>query len=356
MNSDEPHSENSVPAAAPLPIMQAIQQLMQERKQVEQFVEESYARLNALREQVRAEKAAADAEFDKKRSEAPSPQDKSELEHLRVEANEWRKIVADLQTQLDQVRGELDGAAKERSHLRQEVESSHAERDAACGKLEPLDRELSQRRVERETMANELAQLKHRVEHQTRLGGEFEELLQALVMEVGQREEAAFAQRRQFEEEGGRLRDELKTLQEHEQSLNEQLSKAREMANKVAQTQQDGTELAETAALIEQVEAEIRQQQETVRKERDAVAKERSEVEAWRNQLEEWRRAMQKQYAGEAEAEAAPEHPAHAAGPRMLQFTCKHCSAALQAKEWLAGLVTKCQHCGKMAPVPKVTS
>jgi chromosome segregation ATPase len=305
-------SNNSTPA--PPAIMQSIQQLMEDRKKFEHFVQESQARLNELRDQVRAEKVAADTELEKLR-QVSGQQDNAELEPLRLELRE-----------------------------------AQLASEAARTRVQEVERDLGQLRIDRDTIANELDQLKQQVERQATQSGEFDELLQALVMEVGQREEVAFAQRTQFEEETTRLRNELKETQEREQSVNEQLSKAREVANKAAQSQQDGQELADTAALIEQVEAEIRQQQEAVRKEREAVAKERADVEAWRNQLEEWRRSMSQQAGDEV-----PEDP-HRNGPRILKFACKHCNGAVQAKEWLAGLVTKCPQCGKMAPVPKLGS
>lgn len=303
--SEEPH-DDAAGASVPLPTMQAIQQLMAERKELEQFAQESYARLNQLRELIREENAAADAVRTN-----TNAQEKVELERLRTQVRE-------LETQLDAARTTSASAV---SHLH----------------------------VERDLIRDELAQCKQQVENQAQQGAEFEKLLEALVQEVGQREEAAASQRRHFEEECGRLRKELATMHQREQSLNEQLSKARETANKVVQTEQDSGDHAEVAAMIEQVEAEIRQQQEAIRQERAALARERSE-------FEERRSAASRQVAAAASPAAARGPMPSSTEPRMLRFTCKYCHGAMQAKEWLAGLVTKCQHCGKMAPVPKLGS
>lgn len=283
MSTAESSTDTPVDAdRAPAPIMLAIQQLMVERKQVEQFAQESYDRLNELREAIRKDRAAA---------ESPD--------------------------QLQQLQSELEAARAHRAQLEREVQQSRGEHDI---------------------LVNELAQLKQQLAHQAKQAAEFDELLQALVMEVGQREEAAWAQRVRFDAEANRLRDEIKTLQEREASLNEQLSKARETANKVVQAGEDGGDMAEMAAMIEQVEAEIREQQEALRKERQALANDRAELEKWRR----------------SQMGAPPSSaPTTKSDPNLMIFDCKHCHRALQVKTWLAGLVTKCTHCGKMSPVPK---
>ncbi|OAI42227.1 hypothetical protein AYO40_01845 [Planctomycetaceae bacterium SCGC AG-212-D15] len=281
MSSEAPADSDS--AEAPAPLMHAIERLLEERKNLEQYASETYSKLTQLREDIRQEKAAG------------NPPELAEIERLKNQVQE-------LQTQLDQ-----------------------------------RSREADQLRVERDTFGDELAQSKQQVEHRNRQGAEFEELIQALVAEVGQREEAAYAQRMHFEEEARRIQEELKATQDREASLNEQLSKARETANKAVQAEAESGDHAEVAAMIEQVEAEIREQQEALRRDREALARERSELEAWRQK-----------FGASAGGEPPP------ADPRLISFACKHCNGALQAKKWLAGLVTKCTHCGKMAPVPKI--
>jgi DNA repair exonuclease SbcCD ATPase subunit len=264
-------------------MMQAIQQVMEERKRIEVFAQESYARLNELRNALRAERAAEAAQ----------------LAQLRADLAEAHNVG------------------------------------------EQLEREARQVRTERDLLTNELSQLKLQLAHQARQAVEFDELLQALVVEVGQREDAAYAQRVRFDAEADRLREEIKTLQEREASQNEQLSKARETANKAVQSEPDGSEggdAAEMAAMIEQVEAEIREQQEALRKERQALTNDRAELEKWRRS----------QIGAPPPSAGAP-----LSDSNMLLFDCKHCHKALQVKSWLAGLVTKCTHCGKMSPVPK---
>lgn len=273
-------STDNPPGDTPAPMMQAIQQLMEERKRIDAFAQETYSKLNELRESIRAEYTG----------------DPGQVEQLRSELAEARVINAQ------------------------------------------LEREARQARGERDLFGNELAQLKQQLSQQAQQAAEFEELLQALVVEVGQREEAAHGLRVHFEAEADRLHAEIKTLQEQEVSLNEQMSKARETANKVVQGEQEGGELGDMAAMIEQVEAEIREQQEALRKERQALANDRAE-------LEKWRRSQVG--APPSSAGSTPSDPS------MLIFDCKHCQRALQVKTWLAGLVTKCTHCGKMSPVPK---
>lgn len=285
MSAPESPSTDEARADDPVPIMQAIQQLMEERKRIEAFAQESYARLSELRESIRAEYTGVPG-------------------------------------QIEQLRGDLAEAR---------------------GLNAQLEREARQGRGERDLLANELAQLKQQLAHQARQAGEFEELLIALVQEVGQREEAAHVQRVRFDAEAERLRAEIKTFEEREASLNDQLSKARETANKAVQgeqAEQGGGEMADMAAMIEQVEAEIREQQEALRKERQALANDRAE-------LEKWRRSQ----VGAPPSSAGPT----LSDPSMLIFDCKHCKRALQVKTWLAGLVTKCTHCGKMSPVPKTS-
>jgi hypothetical protein len=279
-----PPASDGRPAEAPVSMMQAIQQVMEERQRIEAFAQESYGRLNELRDSLRAERAAEAA-------------------------------------QLAQLRADL-------------AESQNVG--------ESLEREARQARSERDLLNNELGQLKLQLAHQARQFGEFDELLQALVVEVGQREEAAYAQRVHFDAEADRLREEIKHLQEHEASLNEQLSKARETANKAVQSEPqeggEGGDMADMAAMIEQVEAEIREQQEALRKERQALMNDRAE-------LEKWRRSQM--------GAPPPSEGVAPVDPNMLLFDCKHCHKALQVKHWLAGLVTKCTHCSKMSPVPK---
>ena len=86
---------------------------------------------------------------------------------------------------------------------------------------------------------------------------------------------------------------------------------------------QEHAELVEIVQGVEQLEAELRQQQEAVRRERESL-------------------------------QSAGQNRNGATRPGFLHFPCKHCGGNLEAKEHLAGLVTRCSHCSKMAPVPKL--
>lgn len=270
---------NTNPAAEPANLVQAIERLLDERKQVERFADENYRRLTELREAIRAENA-------------------SDTANAAIEG----------------LRAELEAARKEVSDVRQQLVALQSEHDAAFGAIAELEREAAQLRTQLNLLGSERDQLQQQMAQRTRQSADFEELLEAMVAEIGQREAAVHAQRTDFEAERSRFEEELKGLRDRV----------------------GGAENPEEmASMIEQVEAEIRQQQEALQRERQTLANERAE-------LEKWRRSQP----------GAPAGPAP--DPTMIQFDCKHCSRALQVKMRLAGLATRCTHCGKMSPVPKV--
>jgi DNA repair exonuclease SbcCD ATPase subunit len=220
--------------AITLSVLDAIQQLIEEREGLEQFVQQNFARLNDLREKVRG----------------------------------------------DTTGGEIE--------LRHQVESMRVERDLALAQIEVLNHDLRQARLNEQLAVDELGQVRAQAEQQRRQTAEFQRLL-------------------------GALRDELARKEEtHRAEIERFAGMAKEHA-----------ELMEVVQGFEQLETELRQEQEAVRKERERL-----------------------------QSGSGVRAPA-AASPGFLDFTCKYCGTKLQAKEHLAGLVTRCSQCAKMAPVPK---
>lgn len=234
-NGSNSSAVDPVDDAITLSVLDAIQQLIEEREGLEQFVQQNFARLNELREQVR---------------------------------------------------GETAGGEKE---LHQQVESMRVERDLALAQVESLTHDLRQARLSEQLAIDELGQARAEAEQNRRHSAEFQRLLSALRDDIAKKE------------------------QTHRAELERYAGMAKEHA-----------ELMEVVSGFEQLEAELRQEQEAVRKERERLQSAGSGVRA----------------------------PA-ATPPGFLDFTCKYCGTKLQAKEHLAGLVTRCSQCAKMAPVPK---
>jgi hypothetical protein len=226
---------DSVEDAITLSVLDAVEQLIQERTALEQFAEEKYTRLTQLREELRAEGAAVTTE-----------------------------------------------------------------RDTALAQIAILTAELKAAKLNEELANDELTQLRKQHEQQRRQTVELQRLLDVL------REEVA----REEREQRGQIEN-------------------------TSQLARENAELKEILQNFEQAEAELRQEQEAVRKERERLGLP----------------------PGQFPAAPSTNGPGIVVvgDQRFISFACKHCGGRLQAKEHLAGLVTRCTGCSKMAPVPKVS-
>lgn len=244
---DDVPSVEMVDEAITLSVLDAIQQLIDERKEMERFMEEKCAGLVELREQVRAEGTTAGEE------------------------------------------------------LRQQIDALRRERDAALTQVDTLTRELRRVKLGEQLAADELEQAKQQAEQQRRHSAEFQRLLDTL------REQLA------------------REMQEH-----------RAATERYTLLEKEHAEMKDLLQGLEQAEAELRQEQEAVRKERERL-----------------QGSSSGKFTAVMPASSSPNISIGPGDQKFLNFMCKHCGAKLQAKEHLAGLVTRCSQCTKMAPVPK---
>lgn len=335
-------ADETMKSSSTFSIMEAIQQLIAERKQVDGVAQESYERLNQLREAVRAEKAAAEAELQKRQQELQGPQ--AELEQLR-------KQVQGFQPQLDQLRHERDVAQSEMQAL-----TARAQEEAGS-----FRNQLEQLRIERDIAADEAAQLRHQLDQQRNQAGDFETLLNKLQEEIALQQQQQLGNSEQLKQENAQLAEQLKSSQEQEQTLREQLREIGDLTEVVEQIERDRRHVEEKEQNLQQLNANLQQREELLQKERSALAEERLEIERFLEALPA-DQAMPMPAAAPSpqplpsSARMIPTAPAPFTEQRMLTFPCKNCAKQVQAKERLAGLMTKCPHCGKMVPVPKASA
>jgi chromosome segregation ATPase len=147
-----------------LSLTESIQLLIDTRGELERFNEHQYERLNALREQLRTEASA-------------------------VQAN-----------------------------LIEQLEAAQAERDEVRRQVEALKEETRRLKVERDLAVEEAAQLRHRVEQQQFQGAEFERLLQMIKQEVSKREQET----RKLEQDHAELLDLVDDVEKLETQFREQ--------------------------------------------------------------------------------------------------------------------------------------
>jgi hypothetical protein len=335
-------NEAAVPApmnsAAPVDLPQLLQQLIEERKEFERFLEESYQALNDLREKIREEKAVVQAELEKKRQEFDTSPEKAELASLRELTQGFQKQIQEFERQ------NVDALAAARKQLL-EVE------------------------FERESLRNELMQLHHQLEQKQRSDSGLDQLLRQLQEDAIQQKEALASEKTRLEVECGAMSVELQTLrsqveadkaqfEQERAALTAELEQARAKGGKAsAETEAKEKELEagwkefdEKLSMLEQFEADLRRQQEELAREREALG-------------QQPRQPAPMAPVVPMSAPAAPPPPAPAAAPppltplgaqRMINFSCKYCGKPLEVKERLAGLMTKCTGCAKMVPIPKV--
>lgn len=174
-------SHETVEEAIPLSVMDAIQQLIEERKELEQFMEQNCLQLTELREQVRAETVTAEkdwrqqvetlrSERDTARQELRTAQvelklSTDELGQVRLHLEQMRRQSAELHRLLDTMREEVARREQERcaeSDRYQQVAKEHAELMEMMQGFEQLEAELHQQqeavRKEREALIQERLQ------------------------------------------------------------------------------------------------------------------------------------------------------------------------------------------------------
>jgi chromosome segregation ATPase len=342
------------PDANPTPnLAEAIQKLLTERKDFEQYLQENYEALNSLREQIRGEKATAQAELEKQRLDFDASAEKAELIALRELTQGFQKqlqeferrqaaTVAYLKSQVDQVQFERDSLRGELQQLHHQLE----QKQAADGTFEQLLRQLQDEAIQQQALASEKTRLEVEcgamsVELQNvraELAAEkarFEQERQALTAVP----QAMAAEKARFEKD---LAAEKARFEKELQAARAQAGKTGDLGAREKQLEDGWKEFEEKLAMLEQYEADLRRQQEALTHEKEAPP--RAPVPA-----------PAPAPAVPVPLKAALPDPVPLMGQRMLTFNCKYCSKQLQVKERLAGLMTKCSGCAKMVPIPKLT-
>lgn len=312
--------------------MDAVQQLLHERHAIEEYARTAYASLSELRDRVRAEKSASEAEhaklLDKHRTQ-------EENQHLK-------RHVDTLQSQLDQLRNERDQASAKVSVLEQQLQAlqvtqiqikrTEAERDQAQEHVERM-------RLECELAAGEAVQLRRQREEEQKRESEIGALLRKLEEKVRRQEQPLRAEIEQLKLECTRLADALHGSHQREQSLRERLSKSGDLLEEREAMLRERRELAEKIQLVDQIEAELRHQQATVQKERDLLARDRT--------------ATGQAPGLSVSPKATQSIPIPPVETALMSFSCKNCTKEVQVSVRRAGLMSKCPHCGRIVPVPK---
>src|SRR5262249_52020775 len=114
----------SIPDAPGAKPAGAFEQLIEERKRVESYTKEQYARLTRLRELIREEKAAAESDLDARRQELQSSTDgawKTEIERLRLELEELRGSLEKVYAERNRFQAALVQVGQQNRRLQQQV-------------------------------------------------------------------------------------------------------------------------------------------------------------------------------------------------------------------------------------------
>lgn len=318
--------------------MQAIQQLIQERKTIEDYARTTYASLTEMRERIRAEKSAADAEhaeaIDKQKI-----QEENELLRRQVEA---------LQSQRNRLHDERDQASAQVAGLEQQLQGLEGERDAAQTQAKRLEverahlqKQLERIRLECQLAQGDAAQLGRQLDEERKCQTEVEALLHKVEEQIRHHEQTLLAETEKLRAECARLTEALRSSQLREQSLRERLSKTGDLTHEKAEMLRERRELAEKIQLVDQIEAELRQQQAMTQKERNLLARERQPT-------------VPPSAAPTPTAAPAPQAiPLPAIESALLTFSCRNCTKEIQVPVRRAGLMSKCPHCGRIVPIPK---
>jgi hypothetical protein len=165
------HPPDSVDDAITLSVLDAVEQLIQERAALEQFAEEKYARLTQLREELRAQGVAATSERDAalaqvvslteelKRAKLSEQLATDELAQLRQQHEQQRRQTVELQRLLDVLREEV--AREEREQAGELSRTTQLERENAELKeiLQDFEQAEAELRQEQEALRKERERL-----------------------------------------------------------------------------------------------------------------------------------------------------------------------------------------------------
>jgi predicted nucleic acid-binding Zn-ribbon protein len=345
-----------------------LDQLREERKRFEQYTQEQHARLGRLRETIKEERAAADAELDKKRKDLAAAQDeniKKDLEEARKQLAARQHVEATLVAERDSARTELQGARQKGAQL-------SAEWDSARNEIQTLKQQLAKG----QGASEEAAKLKQQ--------------LGALQAESARQESELAAERRRLADDHRQLGEELKRLQQREAGLRQQLEEAR--AASFDAIAQERKALEDRSRELRILETEVKEKQqiahERFERERNDLAEERVRIA---RMAEAWRLAQEKVHgAGKVPAVAPsttpppvkatssgvspPSKPMVVATPAgsvappkgapsvpsapsiympTMTVVCSGCTLPLQVKETTAGKQVKCPRCSKILTVPE---
>lgn len=328
--SPDQSADGTIHSTADFSILEAIQQLIQERKTIEESARTAHASLSEMREQIRAEKLAADAQLaelaDRQQSQEENQQLKDRLESLEA--------------QVSQLRTERDQAAAKADDLEQQLQVLQADRNAGEIQVKRLDAERAQVQKEMERLRLECglveadaAQVRRHLEEERKRDTEVAALLHTLEARMGGQEQSLQAELQKAKAECVRLSEALQGSQRSEQSLRERLSKAGDMSKEREEMLQERSDLAEKLRIVDQIEAELRQQQAAMEKERE-------------------RRPTPQVTVLSTSSKQTQPMPALPMDSAVMRFSCKHCAREVQVSVRRAGLMTKCPHCNKITSVP----
>lgn len=144
-NSDT--GNETVEDGIPVSLLDAIQQLLDERKELERFMEENCSRLGQIREEIREERARGEKDW------------REQLEALRQERDAFRQQSEGMTEQLKTAQLNLALAGEEMNELRSQLEQQRKHRAEAGQLLEAIQAELGRREEQRKSEAARMEQL-----------------------------------------------------------------------------------------------------------------------------------------------------------------------------------------------------
>lgn len=307
--------DDTIKSSADLPILDVVQQLVREKKAIEEYANSAYASLSELRQSIRAEKLACETEIAKL-----IEQQRKDSETLRQERDQSAARALSLEQRLQELKATTEaGQAQikrletERDQIQKQVERMRLEYELAEAEAAQGRRQLQEERS-RQTGINAFLA---KVEEQA---GQ----LQPLRLEV-----------EKLKAECTRQTSALQGAQQREQSLRDQLAKTAGLADEKQAVERERRELAERLQLVDQIEAELQQQRVALQKERSLSGSGRVEP------------AIPQSMPGSQSI------PLPSMDGGMMTFSCKNCSKEVQVSTRRAGLMSKCPHCGRIVPVPK---
>lgn len=306
-------TDDTITSSSDFSIIEAVQQLIRERKAIEDYARTAYAGLSELRERIRAERIATDAQ-------ASTCVDR---ESLQSEIEQLKRQLAEVQPQLDQLRNERNEATTRTTALEQNVLVLQTAHDAGQAQIkllkadhEQAHRQLARIRVECELAEGEEAQSRRQLEEERNRDKEITILLQRVIDQAREQAQPQIDIEK-LKAECGRLTQALHSSQQREQSLRERLTQSGDLVQEKEQMLRERRELAEKLQIVDLIEAELRQQQ-----------------------------AAQRSKTTQAISVSAIESA-------LMSFCCKNCNKDVQVSCRRAGLMSKCPHCNRIVPVPK---